>query len=65
MIGHDSAAGNALETERSTQFASNPVMSSQSRDSLALYAIAALAVLVTLFADVDIAALIEAILARW
>ncbi len=40
-------------------------MSSQSRDSLALYAIAALAALITLYADVDFAGLFGAILAHW
>jgi hypothetical protein len=40
-------------------------MSTQSRDSIALYVIAALAVLLTLYADVDFADLFNAILARW
>lgn len=40
-------------------------MSTQSRDSLALYVIAAFAVLVTLYADVDLAQLFTAMLARW
>lgn len=40
-------------------------MSSQSRDSLALYAIATLAVLLTLYADADLGQVFEAILARW
>ena len=40
-------------------------MTTQSRDSIALYVIAALAVLVTLYADVDLAHLFEALLARW
>ena len=40
-------------------------MSTQARDSIALYLIAAIAVLVTLYADFDITRLFEAILARW
>jgi hypothetical protein len=40
-------------------------MTTRSRDSLALYVIAALAVLVTLYADVDLSDLFQAILARW
>jgi hypothetical protein len=40
-------------------------MTTQSRDSLALYVIAALAVLLTLYADVDLGGMFEAILARW
>lgn len=40
-------------------------MSTPSRDSLALYAIAAFAVLVTLYADFDLTTLFETILARW
>ncbi|WP_302052413.1 hypothetical protein [Devosia sp. WQ 349K1] len=40
-------------------------MSTHSRDSLALYAIAALAVVVTLYGDLGLSALFEAILARW
>jgi len=40
-------------------------MSTQSRDSLALYLIAALAVLVTLYADADLGQLFAAVLARW
>jgi hypothetical protein len=39
-------------------------MSTQSRDSLALYLIAALAVLVTLYADADLGQLFAAVLAR-
>ncbi|SFV36625.1 hypothetical protein SAMN05216456_2617 [Devosia crocina] len=40
-------------------------MSSQSRDSLALYMLAAAAVLVVLYADMDLAELFTAMLARW
>ena len=40
-------------------------MTSQSRDSLALYIIAALAVLVTLYADVDLGQMFEALAARF
>jgi hypothetical protein len=40
-------------------------MSTNTRDSLALYLIAAMAVLVTLFADVDFGRLFTEILARW
>lgn len=40
-------------------------MFSPSRDSLALYAIAATAILFVLYADVDLEALLAAILARW
>ena len=40
-------------------------MFSPSRDSLALYAIAATAILFVLYADVDPEALFAAILARW
>lgn len=39
-------------------------MSTQTRDSLLLYTIAALATLVTLYADVDFGQLVEAMLAR-
>ena len=49
----------------STQFASNPIMSSQSRDSIALYVIAALAVVVTMYADLDLTELFQALLARF
>lgn len=40
-------------------------MSTHSRDSLALYAIAALAVLATMYADVDLARMFDALLARF
>lgn len=40
-------------------------MSTQTRDSLALYLIAALAVLVTLYADMDPATLFRFVLDRW
>lgn len=40
-------------------------MSSSSRDSVALYAIAAAAILAVLYADVDLATLFSAVLARW
>jgi len=40
-------------------------MSSSSRDSLALYVIAAAAVFLVLYADVDLGAMFSAILARW
>lgn len=40
-------------------------MTTQSRDSIALYVIAALAVLVTLYADLDFGRLFEAMLAHW
>lgn len=40
-------------------------MSTQSRDSIALYLIAALAVMVTLYADLDIGLLFEALLSRF
>lgn len=39
-------------------------MSSQSRDSIALYVIAALAVLATMYADIDLAMLFQTLLAR-
>lgn len=39
-------------------------MSSQSRDSIALYLIAATAVLVTMFADLDIGAVFQLLLMR-
>lgn len=39
-------------------------MTTQSRDSLALYLIAAVAVLITLYADLDLAALFQALLQR-
>lgn len=48
----------------STQFVSNPIMSSDTRDSLALYVIAAAAVLATLFADIDLGDLFAMVLAR-
>lgn len=40
-------------------------MTSQFRDSLALYLIAAIAILAVLYADVDLGSLFSAILARW
>ncbi|WP_269468095.1 hypothetical protein [Devosia ureilytica] len=40
-------------------------MSTQSRDSIALYLIAALAVLVTSFADLDLAQMFQALLLRF
>jgi len=40
-------------------------MSSQSRDSIALYLIAALAVLATMYADIDLGGLFAALLARF
>ena len=40
-------------------------MSTHSRDSLALYVIAALAVLATMYADVDLARMFDALLARF
>jgi hypothetical protein len=40
-------------------------MSSQSRDSIALYVIAALAVMVTMYADLDLTAMFQALLARF
>ncbi|WP_286721905.1 hypothetical protein [Devosia sp. 63-57] len=40
-------------------------MTTRTRDSLALYVIAALAVMVTLYADADLGELFFAILARW
>ncbi|WP_280173783.1 hypothetical protein [Devosia lucknowensis] len=40
-------------------------MSTQTRDSLALYAIAALAVIVTMYADIDLNVLFQSILARF
>lgn len=40
-------------------------MSTQSRDSLALYVIAALAVLATMYADVDLGVMFETLLARF
>ncbi|SMQ58252.1 hypothetical protein SAMN06295905_0048 [Devosia lucknowensis] len=49
----------------STQIYSNPIMSTQTRDSLALYAIAALAVIVTMYADIDLNVLFQSILARF
>jgi hypothetical protein len=39
-------------------------MSSQSRDSIALYLIAAMAVIVTMYADLDLGQLFQALLAR-
>ena len=39
-------------------------MSTQSRDSIALYLIAALAVLATMYADVDLGEMFRALLAR-
>ena len=40
-------------------------MSTQTRDTLALFAIASLAVLAVLYADADLGHLFQAILARW
>jgi hypothetical protein len=40
-------------------------MSTQSRDSFALYIIAALAVLATMYADVDLGQMFEALLVRF
>lgn len=40
-------------------------MSSQTRDTFLLGAIATLAVLITLYADADLGQLFQAILARW
>ena len=40
-------------------------MTRSTRDSLALYAIAAAAVLLVLYADADLGALFSAILSRW
>lgn len=40
-------------------------MSTQSRDSLALYVIAALAVVVTMYADLDLVGLFDNLLARF
>jgi hypothetical protein len=40
-------------------------MTSQTRDGIALYLIAAVAVLCVLYADVDLGTLFHAILARW
>ena len=40
-------------------------MTSQFRDGLALYLIAATAILAVLYADVDLGSLFSAILARW
>lgn len=40
-------------------------MTSSTRDSLALYAIAAAAILLVLYADADLGALFTAMLARW
>jgi len=40
-------------------------MSTQTRDSIALYVIAALAVLATLYADVDLTRLFQALLTRF
>ena len=40
-------------------------MTSQSRDSIALYLIAALAVVVTMYADLDLAQMFQAVLARF
>jgi hypothetical protein len=40
-------------------------MTTQSRDSLALYLIAALAVLATMYADIDLAGMFQALLARF
>jgi hypothetical protein len=40
-------------------------MSTQSRDSLALYVIAALAVLATMYADVDLGRMFDTLLARF
>ncbi|MHA6298683.1 hypothetical protein [Devosia sp. CAU 1758] len=40
-------------------------MSSQSRDSIALYLIAALAVVVTMYADLDLAGMFQALLSRF
>ncbi|WP_297106864.1 hypothetical protein [uncultured Devosia sp.] len=40
-------------------------MSSQTRDSIALYVIAAAAVLVTLFADIDLGQMFQALLTRF
>jgi hypothetical protein len=40
-------------------------MSSQSRDSIALYLIAALAVMVTIYADLDLSGLFQALLDRF
>jgi hypothetical protein len=40
-------------------------MSTQSRDSLALYFVAALAVLATMYADIDLGGLFQALLARF
>ena len=47
------------------QFDSKSVMSSQSRDSIALYLIAAMAVLVTMFADPNLGGLFQTLLARF
>jgi hypothetical protein len=49
----------------SVAFNSKAAMSSQTRDSLLPYAIAALATVITLYADVDFGQLFAAILARW
>lgn len=40
-------------------------MTSQTRDGIALYLIAAAAILAVLYADVDLGALFAGILARW
>jgi hypothetical protein len=40
-------------------------MSSSSRDSLALYAISAAAIILVLYADADLGRLFTAMLARW
>lgn len=40
-------------------------MSTQSRDSIALYLIATLAVIVTLYADLDLGQLFDSLLARF
>lgn len=40
-------------------------MTSQTRDSLALFAIGTMAILLTLYADADLAGLFRALLAGW
>lgn len=40
-------------------------MTSQSRDSIALYFIAALAVMVTMYADIDLSGMFQALLTRF
>lgn len=40
-------------------------MTSQSRDGLALYLIAATAIMLVLYADADLGSLFSAILSRW